>query len=97
MEIPALAVRTSISTKMSKELTIKAIEARLKAMETQTDDFVINQNAERETPLIQKYQYNKMGGDRSKNVAGPGGNGKKFGSRYGGPYNRNNNQRRQRR
>lgn len=92
VEIPALAVRTSISTKMSKELTIKAIEAKLKALETQSDDFIINQNSEREIPLIQKYQYNKTGsgGDRSNIAANAAGNSKKFGTRHtSGPYNRN--------
>lgn len=83
-----------MSTKMSKELTIKAIEAKLKALESQSDDFVINQNSEREVPLIQRYQFNKMGGmgDRSNNMTGAagGGNNKKFNTRHtSGPYNRN--------
>lgn len=86
-----------MSSKMSKELTIKAIEAKLKALESQSDDFVINQNSDREVPLIQKYQFNKMGGDRLNNaMGGAAGNGKKFNTRHtNGPYNRN--QRRQRR
>lgn len=92
VEIPALAVRTSMSTKMSKELTIKAIEAKLKALESQSDDFVINQNSDREIPLIQRYQFNKTGGngDRSNNMNGASGNNKKFNTRHtSGPYNRN--------
>lgn len=91
VEIPALAVRTSISTKMSKELTIKAIEAKLKALETQSDDFVVNQNSDREIPLIQRYQFNKTGasgGDRSNMATNASGNSK-FGTRHtSGPYNR---------
>lgn len=75
---------------MSKELTIKAIEAKLKALESQSDDFVINQNSEREVPLIQKYQFNKTGGDRMNNAIGAAGNNKKFNTRHtSGPYNRN--------
>lgn len=91
VEIPALAVGTSSSSKMSKELTIKAIEAKLKALENQSDEFVINQTSEREVPLIQKYQFNKNGGsDRGNTAPNAAGSSKKFGTRHtNAPYNRN--------
>lgn len=85
VEIPALAVGTSNSTKMSKELTIKAIEAKLKALENQSDELVINQTSDSNVPLIQKYQYNKnnVGGNSNNMAIGPN-------RRYtNGPYNRN--------
>ncbi|XP_031630904.1 probable RNA-binding protein 18 [Contarinia nasturtii] len=89
VEIPALAAGTSHSTKMSKELTIKAIEAKLKALENQSDDLVINQTSDREVPLIHKYQYNKNG-DRGNMSTATATNSKKFSSRpTNGPYNRN--------
>lgn len=89
VEIPALAAGTSHSGKMSKELTIRAIEAKLKALENQSDDLVINQTSDREIPLIQKYQYNKNG-DRGNTSTSTGTNNKKFSSRPpSGPYNRN--------
>lgn len=86
VEIPVLAAGTSHSSKMSKELTIKAIEAKLKSLESQTDDLVINHTSEREIPLIQKYQFN-VGNDRGNNIGG--GSSKQFGTRKPGPYNRN--------
>lgn len=90
VEIPALAAGTSNTSKMSKELTIKAIEAKLKSLESQSDNFIINQTSDREVPLIQKYQYNKNGGnDRGNNAPGQMGGNKKFGTRPNGPYNRN--------
>lgn len=81
VEIPALAAGTSHSNKLSKELTIKAIEAKLKSLENQSDDFIINQTSEGEIPLIQRYQFNKNApSDRSSNTNG------KFGTRNR-PYN----------
>lgn len=78
---------TSHSSKLSKELTIKAIEARLKALENQSDDFIINQTTDGEIPLIQRYQFNKNApSDRSNNLNG------KFGTRNG-PYNHRNQRR----
>lgn len=59
VEIPALGAGTSNTGKMSKEVTIKAIEAKLKALENQSDDLVINQTSANDIPLIQKYQFNK--------------------------------------
>lgn len=88
VEIPALAAGTSNSSKMSKELTIKAIEAKLKSLESQKDNFVINQTSEREVPLIQKYQFNKNNSnERGHNIGG--GSSRQFGQRKTGPYNRN--------
>lgn len=87
MEIPALAAGTSNSNRMSKELTIKAIEAKLKSLESQSDDLVINQMSDREVPLIQKYQFNKNGGNDRNNATTTTMGTKKFGRN--GPYNRN--------
>lgn len=91
VEIPALAVGTSNNGRMSKESTIKAIEAKLKALESNADDLVINQGTDSGIPLIQRYQYNKNNG-----IGGAAGtstnNLRKFHSR---PYQRN--QRRPRR
>lgn len=86
VEIPALAAGTSNNGRMSKENTIKAIEAKLKALENQADDLVINQLPDG-VPLIQKYQYNKEGG-----VGGSGSssNSRKFNPR---PYQRNQQRR----
>lgn len=44
---------------MSKEYTIQAIEAKLKALENKSDDFVVNKTTTHEVPLIQRYQFNK--------------------------------------
>lgn len=87
VEIPALAAGTSNSSRLSKELTIKAIEAKLKALESQSDDLVINQTSDREVPLIQKYQFNKNGGADRNNATTSTMGAKKFGRN--GPYNRN--------
>ena len=82
-----MAAGTLNSSKLSKELTIKAIEAKLKALENQSDDLVINQTSDREIPLIQKYQFNKNNDRGATNSSGPN---KKFTSRPPtGPYNRN--------
>lgn len=82
-----MAAGTSNSSKLSKELTIKAIEAKLKALETQSDDLIINQMSDHEVPLIQKYQFNKNGDRGTTTSTGPN---KKFTTRPPtGPYNRN--------
>lgn len=91
VEIPALAVGTSNNGRMSKESTIKAIEAKLKALESNADDLVINQGTDNGIPLIQRYQYNRN--NASGNSTGTSStNIRKFHSR---PYQRN--QRRPRR
>lgn len=87
VEIPALVAGTSHSSRMSKELTIKAIEAKLKALENQSDDLVINQTSDGDVPLIQRYQFNKNGGTDRNNATSSTNRPKKFDKN--GPYNRN--------
>lgn len=85
VQIPALAAGMSVTGKLSKELTIKAIEAKLKSLEQQSDNLVINQTSESEIPLIQKYQFNKN--NTGKSSSSSIGNNKKY--TRGGPYQRN--------
>lgn len=86
IEIPVLAAGASTSLKHSKEFTIKAIEAKLKTLESKADDLEINKTTTNEMPLIQKYQYNKNGPERMND------RGTKFmtskGKYSSGPYNR---------
>lgn len=67
VEIPALAAGASNITKMSKECTIRAIEAKLKSLEQHDDDFEINRTADNVPPPIQKYQFNKNSDRNSDN------------------------------
>lgn len=89
VDIPVLAAGSSHSSKMSKEFTIRAIEAKLKSLEQHADDFVINKTTDSEPPLIQKYQYNKNSNERG---SGGTSQGMKYNSTRGkhssGPYNR---------
>lgn len=92
-DIPALAgASTSAQTKRSKEYTIQAIEAQLKALESKQEDFVVNRTTVNEVPLVRRYQFNK-------NVEGTGQhNTSKFGitrNKYSsGPYDRRRHPRR---
>lgn len=71
---------------MSKEITIQAIEAKLKMLENKTVDFEINQSTNTEAPFIQKYQYNKSASSDSKNLQSNKYTSK---SRYtNGPYHK---------
>lgn len=89
VEIPVLAAGSSNSSKMSKEFTIRAIEAKLKSLEQRADDFVINKTTDSEPPLIQRYQYNKNSNERGSSSASS--HGSKYNSSKGkyssGPYN----------
>lgn len=97
VEIPVLAAGSSNSSKMSKEFTIRAIEAKLKSLEQHSDDLVINRGTDSEPPLIQKYQYNKNSNERGSSSTMS--QGTKYNSSKGkfssGPYNKH--QRRQKR
>lgn len=90
VEIPVLAAGSSNSSKMSKEFTIRAIEAKLKSLEQRPEDFVINKTTDSEPPLIQKYQYNKNSNERGS--SGATSQGTKYSSSKGkystGPYNK---------
>ncbi|KAJ6632968.1 putative RNA-binding protein 18, partial [Pseudolycoriella hygida] len=59
--IPVLAAGSSTREplKISKEITIQAIEAKLKMLESKADDLEINKTRLDEVPLIHKYQFNK--------------------------------------
>lgn len=61
IDIPVLAAGSSSREplKFSKEITIQAIEAKLKMLESKPDDFEINKTISDEVPLIHKYQFNK--------------------------------------
>lgn len=98
IEIPVLAAGSSSSTsssssepkKFSKEITIQAIEAKLRALESKSDDFVINKTSSNEMPIIQKYQYNKNATENSSSISS-NKNHTKYGSksRYTNkPYNK---------
>lgn len=91
IEIPVLAAGASTSTdmKISNEIAIQAIEAKLKLLENrdEIDDFEINKTSNNQTPLIKKYQYNKDSQQNSGKLMSSRHNSK---SRHKqGPYNRN--------
>lgn len=94
LDIPALAAGGSSNSeprKMSTEITIQAIEAKLKALENNPDDLEINQSANMEPPLIHKYQFNKNASADSKNNPSNRYTSK---SRYTtGPYNKRHQKR----
>lgn len=48
--------------RVSKEITIQAIEAKLKMLEAKPNDLEINKTISDEVPLIHKYQFNKNNG-----------------------------------
>lgn len=71
---------------MSTEITIQAIEAKLKMLENKTTDLEINKTQINEPPLIHKYQYNKNVNVETKNNPSNKYTSK---SRYTtGPYNK---------
>ncbi|XP_055534027.1 probable RNA-binding protein 18 [Wyeomyia smithii] len=61
IQIPALAggSKTSSGGLASQQTKIQALEAKLKLMESRSDDLVINKSITGEKPIIEKYQYNK--------------------------------------
>lgn len=72
---------------MSKAFTIRAIEAKLKALENKADDLVINKPNDCEVPLIQKYQYNKNNAERGGTTSQTNKYSSK-GKYSSGPYNK---------
>lgn len=92
IEIPVLAAGSSSSTdasKVSNEIAIQAIEAKLKLLENRDvlDDFEINKTSVNQTPLIKKYQYNKDAQQTNNKISSTRLITK---SRHkSGPYNRN--------
>lgn len=60
VKIPALAM-SKIDNKPDRQTQIQAIEAKLKLMENKnSDELEINKTVAAETPIIQKYQFNKQ-------------------------------------
>ncbi|XP_065363201.1 probable RNA-binding protein 18 [Calliphora vicina] len=84
IEIPALGTGKK-EGKISKEEAIKAIEQKLKFLESQPDDLEFNQSLACEVPLIQKYQFNK---DRDANGATSTSQRRTYHKSNSGPYNR---------
>ncbi|ALC49796.1 CG14414 [Drosophila busckii] len=85
IEIPALGTGKR-EEKISKTEAIRAIEAKLKVLERQTDDNLELNNSGREpnVPFIQRYQFNK---DRDS-LQRPGQHGKYSKSKSSAPYHR---------
>lgn len=61
IHIPSLSVGSSSQSSMDKERTIRAIEAKLKMLESRPKDIEINKPLTDGIPIIKKYQYNKDG------------------------------------
>lgn len=65
IEIPALTAGASgtgsstNSARANREAQIRALEAKLKQLESSDPEFEINKTASTDPPLIQKYQFNK--------------------------------------
>ncbi|KAM8718767.1 hypothetical protein ACLKA7_001474 [Drosophila subpalustris] len=91
IEIPALGSGRR-EEKISKSEAIRAIEAKLKTLERQTDDNLELNNTGRESnvPFIQRYQFNK---DRDA-LQRSGAHGKNSKSKISAPYHRPNSKRR---
>ncbi|XP_055385284.1 probable RNA-binding protein 18 [Condylostylus longicornis] len=69
IEIPVLAAGVSKQNKISKELAIEAIQAKLDALQKNSDDdFEINKTAANSTPFIQKYQFNKNNTENPRQI-----------------------------
>uniref|UniRef100_A0A182WD72 RRM domain-containing protein n=1 Tax=Anopheles minimus TaxID=112268 RepID=A0A182WD72_9DIPT len=60
IEIPCLAGGSKGGTNgpLSQQTKIQALEAKLKMLESRSDDLVINKSATSERPIIERYQYN---------------------------------------
>lgn len=84
IEIPALGTGKK-EGKVSKEEAIRAIEQKLKLLESQGDDLEFNQPLSNQVPLIQKYQFNK---DRDANAAATTSQRRTFHKSSSGPYSR---------
>ncbi|XP_049544683.1 probable RNA-binding protein 18 [Anopheles darlingi] len=96
IEIPCLAggSKGGPNGPVSQQTKIQALEARLKMLESRSDDLIINRTATSERPIIERYQYNihqpqrtdpKM--KRSHHAPGSGGRG---GGHRSAPYRSTN-------
>lgn len=61
IHIPSLSVGSTSNSSMDKERTIRAIEAKLKMLESRPKEIEINKPLTDGVPIIKKYQYNKNG------------------------------------
>uniref|UniRef100_A0A1Q3F2L8 Putative rna recognition motif in eukaryotic rna-binding protein 18 n=1 Tax=Culex tarsalis TaxID=7177 RepID=A0A1Q3F2L8_CULTA len=61
IQIPALAggSKAGPGGPVSQQTKIQALEAKLKLMESRSDDLIINKSTVGERPIIERYQYNK--------------------------------------
>ncbi|XP_058461193.1 probable RNA-binding protein 18 [Malaya genurostris] len=61
LQIPALAggSKAGPSGPVSQQTKIQALEAKLKLMESRSDDLIINKSITNEKAIIEKYQFNK--------------------------------------
>lgn len=61
IQIPALAggSKAGAGGPVSQQTKIQALEAKLKMMESRSDDLIINKSTVSERPIIERYQYNK--------------------------------------
>lgn len=96
IEIPALCTRAtdSVDSKLSKEDAIRAIEAKLNVLEKRTldDELEMVSSSSCQTPIIQKYQFNKNN-DGTNSQRGVGFSSRTQYVKHRGtssrPYNRN--------
>ncbi|XP_040162508.1 probable RNA-binding protein 18 [Anopheles arabiensis] len=60
IEIPCLAggSKGGSNGPLSQQTKIQALEAKLKMLESRSDDLVINRSTTAERPIIERYQYN---------------------------------------
>ncbi|KFB51319.1 AGAP012137-PA-like protein [Anopheles sinensis] len=89
IEIPCLAggSKGGANGPLSQQTKIQALEAKLKMLESRSDDLIINKSTTAERPIIERYQYNinqpqrtdPMKMKRSHHAGGRGGS-------RGGPY-----------
>uniref|UniRef100_A0A182YC60 Uncharacterized protein n=1 Tax=Anopheles stephensi TaxID=30069 RepID=A0A182YC60_ANOST len=94
LEIPCLAggSKGGSNGPLSQQTKIQALEAKLKMLESRSDDLVINKSATSERPIIERYQYNinqqpQRTDPKMKRSHHPAGSGR--GGGRGAPYNRN--------
>uniref|UniRef100_A0A2M4C130 Uncharacterized protein n=1 Tax=Anopheles marajoara TaxID=58244 RepID=A0A2M4C130_9DIPT len=96
IEIPCLAggSKGGPNGPVSQQTKIQALEARLKMLESRSDDLIINRTATSERPIIERYQYNIHQPQRTdpkmKRSHHPPGSGGRGGGHRSAPYRSNN-------
>uniref|UniRef100_A0A182MXE5 RRM domain-containing protein n=1 Tax=Anopheles dirus TaxID=7168 RepID=A0A182MXE5_9DIPT len=91
LEIPCLAggSKGGANGPLSQQTKIQALEAKLKMLESRSDDLVINKSTTSERPIIERYQYNinqpqRMDPKMKRHPAG--GSGRGGGGNRSAPY-----------